>query len=56
MRENKTIKFQMMLAPSEAEAIDDWMFRHRLKSRAEAIRRLVSMKLNEEAEAKETGE
>lgn len=39
--ELKTIKFQMMLAPSEAEALDDWGFSHRIRSRAEAIRRLI---------------
>lgn len=45
MNENKTVKFQMMLAPSEVEAIDNWMFENRLKSRAEAIRRLSSFGL-----------
>lgn len=39
----KTIKFQMMLSPSDAEAIDDWSFRHRIRSRAEAIRILCRM-------------
>lgn len=43
--ELKTIKFQMMLSPSEAEAIDDWAFANRIKSRAEAIRRLVRFAL-----------
>lgn len=38
--ELKTIKFQMMLAPSEAEKIDDWGFERRIRSRAEAIRQL----------------
>lgn len=44
--ELKTIKFQMMLSPSEAEQIDDWMFKHRIRSRAEAIRRLCQIGMN----------
>lgn len=49
--ELKTIKFQMMLSPSEAEAIDDWGFKRRIRSRAEAIRRLVQigMEFDEQA-------
>jgi hypothetical protein len=41
--EKKTIKFQMMLSESEAAAIDDWGFSNRIRSRAEAIRRLCQM-------------
>lgn len=41
--EKKTIKFQMMMSPAEAEAIDDWGFSKRIRSRAEAIRRLVQL-------------
>ncbi|WP_156461277.1 hypothetical protein [Devosia sp. Root436] len=43
--ELKTIKFQMMLSESEARALDDWGFAHRIRSRAEAIRRLCQMAL-----------
>jgi hypothetical protein len=43
--EKKTIKFQMMLAESEAAVIDDWGFSNRIRSRAEAIRRLCSLAL-----------
>lgn len=39
----KTIKFQLMLSPAEAEAIDDWGFKNRIRTRAEAIRRLCQM-------------
>lgn len=39
--DKKTIKFQMMMSPSEAEALDDWGFSHRIRSRAEAIRQLI---------------
>lgn len=41
--ELKTIKFQMMLSESEAKQIDDWGFAHRIRSRAEAIRRLCQI-------------
>lgn len=41
----RTIKFQLMLSPGEAAAIDDWMFQNRLKSRAEAIRQLCALSL-----------
>lgn len=44
-KEKKTLKFQMMMAPGEAEVLDDWMFRNRVRSRAEAIRRLCQIGL-----------
>lgn len=43
--EKKTLKFQMMMSPSEAQVLDDWMFRNRIRSRAEAIRRLTQIAL-----------
>jgi hypothetical protein len=43
--EKKTLKFQMMMSPAEAETLDDWMFQNRIRSRAEAIRRLSQMGL-----------
>lgn len=43
--ELKDFRFQMMFPPSEVKAIDDWMFAHRLRSRAEAIRQLVALGL-----------
>ncbi|WP_320194990.1 hypothetical protein RMR10_012060 [Agrobacterium rosae] len=49
-KELKTIKFQMMLAESEAETIDDWSFQNRIRSRAEAIRRLCQIGMLVEAE------
>jgi hypothetical protein len=33
------------MSPSEVEAIDDWGFAHRIRTRAEAIRRLAAMGL-----------
>lgn len=41
--DKKTLKFQMMMAPLEAEVLDDWMFKNRVRSRAEAIRRLCQI-------------
>lgn len=43
--ELKDYRFQMMMKQSEVEAIDDWMFSRRLRSRAEAIRQLVDLGL-----------
>ncbi|MBB3521028.1 hypothetical protein [Rhizobium sp. BK456] len=40
MTDPRTIKFQLMLAQSDADHIDDWMFARRIRSRAEAIRQL----------------
>lgn len=48
-REMKTLKFQMMMSPQEAETLDDWMFKHRVRSRAEAIRQLWQIALAVEA-------
>ncbi|WP_168879986.1 hypothetical protein [Rhizobium sp. P28RR-XV] len=47
--ELKTIKFQMMLSETEAGQIDDWGFARKIRSRAEAIRRLcqIGMKAND---------
>lgn len=44
-KEKKTLKFQMMMSPGEAEVLDDWMFKNRVRSRAEAIRRLCQVGL-----------
>jgi hypothetical protein len=41
--DKKTLKFQMMMSPSEAEELDNWMFGNRIRSRAEAIRRLCQI-------------
>ncbi|WP_029042582.1 hypothetical protein [Cucumibacter marinus] len=43
--DKKTLKFQMMMSPGEAQQLDDWMFENRLRSRAEAIRRLCQIGL-----------
>ena len=45
--DKKTLKFQMMMTPAEAEQLDDWMFTNRVRSRAEAIRRLWQLALHQ---------
>jgi predicted DNA-binding transcriptional regulator AlpA len=43
MTELRTIKFQLMLAESEADAIDDWGRKQGTRSRADAIRQLCQI-------------
>jgi hypothetical protein len=48
MADEKELKDQrvpIMMTPSELEAIDDWMFKNRIRSRGEAIRRLCQLGL-----------
>ncbi len=42
-----------MMSPSELEAIDEWMFKNRLKSRGEAIRRLCHVGMRAEERDRE---
>jgi hypothetical protein len=35
-----------MMTPEEVDAIDDWSFAHRIRSRGEAVRRLTEMSLD----------
>lgn len=37
----RDVKLQLMMARSEIDAIDDWRFRHRITTRAAAIRILL---------------
>lgn len=39
--EPKALRIPIMMSASEVQAIDDWMFENRKRSRAEAIRNLV---------------
>jgi hypothetical protein len=39
--EIKTERVTTMMAPSEVKTIDDWAFANRIRSRSEAIRRLI---------------
>jgi hypothetical protein len=43
----RTVKFQMMLTEAEVKAIDDYRFANRIISRAEAIRVLVKISLDQ---------
>lgn len=52
--EPKTIKFQLMLSESEAKAIDDWGFQNRIRTRAEAIRRLCQIGILATNESRDT--
>lgn len=44
-KELKDQRVVTMMSPSELEAIDDWMFKNRIRSRGEAIRRLCQIAL-----------
>lgn len=44
--ELKTERFQIMLEKSAIDEIDDWSFRNRVRSRAEAMRLLVRLGLS----------
>lgn len=45
--ELKSERFQMCLEKSTVEAIDEWSFKNRIRTRAEAIRMLVRKGLDE---------
>lgn len=47
-KELKDQRVVTMMSPSELEAIDDWMFKNRIRSRGEAIRRLCKLSLVKE--------
>ena len=42
-KELKDQRVVTMMSPSELEVIDDWMFKNRIRSRGEAIRRLCQV-------------
>ena len=44
--EPKTERVTIMMAASELKAVDDWSFGQRIRSRGEAIRRLIQMGLD----------
>jgi hypothetical protein len=43
--ELKTERVTTMMTPSEVKAVDDWSFAQRIRSRGEAIRRLIQLGL-----------
>ncbi|TBG03782.1 hypothetical protein [Rhizobium leguminosarum] len=49
--EQKTERFNMFFSPSEMKAIDDWAWQNRVRSKSEAVRRLVQIGLGFDAEA-----
>jgi len=46
--EMKTERITTMMTPSELNAVDDWAFANRIRSRGEAIRRLIEKGLKAE--------
>jgi hypothetical protein len=42
MSSNRETRLQIMLGEQELAAIDDWRFKHRMPSRAAAIRQLLN--------------
>ena len=41
----RTIRVPLLLTTDEAKALDDWQFTNRLRTRNEAIRRLIELGL-----------
>lgn len=46
--QKRSERLQILLAPPELEAIDDWRYDHRIPTRAAAIRELLRRGLNTE--------
>lgn len=47
--EQKTERFNMFMSPSEMAAIDEWAWNNKVRSKSEAVRRLVQIGLALEA-------
>lgn len=43
LSEQKTERFNMFLSPSEMKQIDDWAWENRIRSKSEAVRRLIQL-------------
>jgi hypothetical protein len=50
MQDLRAERLQIMLAPEELQAIDDFRFEHRMPTRAAAVRELLKMGLAAKAE------
>ncbi len=50
--QKKDQRVALMMSAEELKKLDDWMFSHRIRSRAEAIRRLIAL----EVDGKSVGE
>jgi metal-responsive CopG/Arc/MetJ family transcriptional regulator len=46
--EKKDVRIQLVISPSEIEALDEWRAKQRIWSRSEAIRRLVARGIEED--------
>jgi hypothetical protein len=44
--ERRTERIPLLMTPSEVKALDDWAFANRIRSRGEAIRRLIKVGLS----------
>jgi hypothetical protein len=53
--EMKTERITTMMTPSEVKALDDWAFANRIRSRGEAIRRLIEAGLSAKKPAAPAG-
>jgi hypothetical protein len=53
--EQKTERFNMFMSPSEMQAIDDWAWKNRIRSKSEAVRRLVQIGLAFDVQAAKDG-
>jgi len=53
--EQKTERFNMFMSPSEMKAIDDWAWKNRIRSKSEAVRRLVQIGLAFDSERAREG-
>ncbi|UUP19537.1 hypothetical protein [Nitratireductor thuwali] len=54
--QKKTERLHMLISPAEIDAIDDWRFRNKIGTRAEAVRRLCQISLEAETAANRSSE
>lgn len=52
-RQKKDQRVALMMSAEELKKLDDWMFSQRIRSRAEAIRRLISKEVDPDLAADE---
>jgi hypothetical protein len=55
MTEKKDVRIQLVMSPSEVEALDAWRGPRRIWSRSEAIRRLISEGISASDEGRSDG-
>lgn len=48
-RERKTVRLHLLISPSDLHAINEWGFQHRIRTKAEAVRRLCQIGLGRDA-------